>query len=590
MKSRPFLDFIHKDEQEAIVDRYLRRMKGEKILDNYQFKIITKQGLRWAEIRAVLIDWDGRPAALDLISDVTEKRKQAEEAAKEAEKVIKEGERRFNGFFNIPLIGVALLSVSGRWLEANDKLCSILGYSRNEIKDKSWDDISLEGDAFQDIKSLKDNPNENILLEKRFIKEDGKIVITDVSIHCVKKDNNSVDYYIAVIQDITERKRSEAMLIQALKIESVGRLASGVSHDMNNLLTPIIGYTDILISEMAPEDSRYNSVLQIQKAAESAKHLTHQLLSFSRKEEPDRKLIDINKIIADFEKILKRTVRENIGIKIYTKENIGPVKANVGQIEQILMNLSVNAQDAMSHGGTITINTSEVTIDESKVANPDIKTDRYILLEFNDTGCGIEESALEYIFEPFFTTKERDKGNGLGLATVYNIVNKYGGFIEVKSQKWKGTRFKLYFPVAEGEIQLAGETDQDTKLYQGTETIIIAEDNEMVRNTAADILRRHQYVVLTADSSYECLKIASSYDGEIDLLLTDVIMTDENGKELYGRLTTTHPNLKVAYMSGHTKELVRQQGIITKDVCFIQKPFSSQHLLEKVREILDKDD
>ena len=581
--SSNFLDFIHPDDKELVITRYLKRIAGEDPENDYQFRLLTKyRGYRWAEIRAMLINWNDEPAALDLITDVTEKRQEAENA-------LKDSEMRFQGYFNLPIIGVSILSIEGVWLEVNDKILSIFGYSRDEMFRSTWDSISPDDDVSENFVQSMIEKN-NSTFEKRFIHKSGSIVLTEVSVHCVMKTDDSVDYVIAVIQDITARKKSDDMLIQALKIESIGKLSGGVSHDLNNMITPILGYSDMLMNEMNKEDQFYGYVVQIYKAAISAKNLTNQLLSFSRKKDLEMIVVNINDIINSFNKILVKSIREHIEIRFNLNTSIGAIKADIGQIEQVLMNLCMNAQDAMIDGGIITVCTNKINLKEVQVGNPEAMPGEYVVLEVIDTGIGIEEHLLPLIFEPLFTTKKYGKGSGLGLASVNHIVKQHGGFIHVESRRWKGTRFKVFFPQAsESAPPLHIEQEKQT-VFRGNETILFVEDDEMVRQMVLDILEKLGYVVLSANNAYECHELFQEHSGKIDLLLADVILTDMSGKNLYEKLTAQKPDLKVMYMSGHTKDVINHHGIISKDMYFLHKPFSAQDLAKKIRHILDKQD
>lgn len=521
---------------------------------------------------------------LSIGTDVTERKK--------AEEALRRSEERFRGYFNLPLIGVAVISPGGNWIEINEKICAILGYTCDELKTRSWMDLTPEEDLKDELETYRDfiaGSQSNATFEKRYVRKNGSLISAEVSLHCVRSSDGTPDHLVAVIQDITDRKKSEEMLIQALKMESIGRLAGGIAHDLNNLLTPVIGYSDILLSDIHPDDPRHRSINLIQKAAESAKHLTHQLLAFSRRQVLEMKLVDLNRIISGFEKILRRTIREDIDIRITLGASMGYVNADIGQIEQILMNLSVNAQDAMPDGGILTIRSDEVIFDELyPSAQSDFRPGRYVLLEMCDTGMGMDAHIMENIFEPFFTTKGRGMGTGLGLATIYGIAKQHGGFINVYSEKGKGACFKVYLPSVKDSALPEEELVKEPQAVHGKETILIAEDNEMVMNLASEILTRSGYTVISLGNARECLDALRQSGTHIDLLLTDVIMPEMNGKDLYGILKEEYPLLKVVYMSGYTEDVIAHHGVLEKGVDFIQKPFSARNLTEKVREVLDR--
>jgi PAS domain S-box-containing protein len=398
-----------------------------------------------------------------------------------------------------------------------------------------------------------------------------------------------------VLVDITDTKKAEeekealeAQLRQAQKMEAIGQLAGGIAHDFNNLLSPILGYAELLLLDLHPEDPRYGNVLEIHKAGDRAKDLTRQLLAFGRKQMIEQRPIDLSEVISGFEKMLRRTIRENIEIHLRLSESLGWVEGDISQIEQILMNLVVNAQDAMPGGGAMTIETTDVFLDEDVVIrHPDFHTGPCVKLAVRDTGVGIEEENLDRIFEPFFTTKEKGKGTGLGLATVYGIVKQHGGGIIAESKLGHGTTFEIYLPKAEESAEPVHEMSADRGRASGTETIVVVEDDEMVRNLAAVILKEYGYDVRCMESAEECIRVTDNLE-RVDLLLTDIVMPHMNGSELYRRLVALRPELKVLFMSGYLDDTVALHGVTDERGNFIQKPFTVQSLTKKVRELLDK--
>jgi PAS domain S-box-containing protein len=397
------------------------------------------------------------------------------------------------------------------------------------------------------------------------------------------------------IGQFIERKRaeealrnSEEQLRQAQKLEAIGMLAGGIAHDFNNLLTVIGGYSDLTLVQLREEDPLRSNINEVKKAAERAAGLTRQLLAFSRKQVLQPKVLDLNAVVSELEKLLRRLIGEDIGFRTVLESTLGSVKADPGQIEQIIMNLAVNARDAMPRGGKLTIETKNVDLDEyyakkhiAVIPGP------YVMLAVSDTGTGMDQQTQARIFDPFFTTKETGKGTGLGLSTVYGIVKQSGGNIWVYSEVGRGTTFKVYLPrVDEGaeEYKRSAETQVD---FRGPETVLVAEDEEMVRKLACKVLEMSGYRVLEAANGGAALLICERHNEPIHLLITDVIMPEMSGRELADRLAQLRPEMKVLYMSGYTDNAIVHHGVLNEGASFIQKPFATHALARKVREVLD---
>jgi signal transduction histidine kinase len=396
-----------------------------------------------------------------------------------------------------------------------------------------------------------------------------------------------------LLQEIDEHKKTEAekenlerQMHQAQKLESIGRIAGGVAHDLNNMLSPIIGYAELLMEELEDDPQQQDRLQQIEQAGHRARDLVGHLLAFSRKQTLAYTCLNLNQTLDRFEKLLRRTIREDIAIAIAPAPDIQTIKGDVGQIEQVIMNLCVNAQDAMPDGGKLTIETAMADLDGRYVADhPSAQEGRYIMLAVSDTGVGMDADTKSQIFEPFFSTKG-EQGTGLGLATVYGIVKQHGGNIWVYSEPGGGTTFKVYLPVAEGIPDEKIGREKPCRDLKGTETILLAEDNVQVRELAADILNRQGYHLMVAKNGSEALNMLESYDGPLDLLFTDVVMPGINGKELFTRLTEKFPNLRVLYMSGYTNDVIAHKGVLDEGIHFLQKPFTVHGLANKVREVL----
>jgi CheY-like chemotaxis protein len=379
---------------------------------------------------------------------------------------------------------------------------------------------------------------------------------------------------------------SEEQLRQSQKLEAVGQLAGGVAHDFNNLLTVIGGYSSILLNKLPPDSAHRSSIEEIKKASNRASALTRQLLAFSRKQILQPKVLDLNQVVNDLEKMLRRLIGEDVDMATVTDPLLGKVKADPGQIEQVLLNLIVNARDAMSKGGKLTIETRNVTLSEESSQRHAALPGRYVLLAVSDTGCGMDPKVQARVFEPFFTTKGSGKGTGLGLATVYGIVKQSGGNIWVYSEVGRGTTFKIHLPrvdeVSEDEEVMAAKA-----IPEGTETVLLVEDEDQVRAILTQILQRQGYQVLAASNGAEALAISRDLQCDIKLMITDVVMPQIGGRELAERVLRIRPSLPVLFMSGYTDDAIVRHGLLDEKLNFIQKPFDSSGVARKVREVLD---
>jgi two-component system cell cycle sensor histidine kinase/response regulator CckA len=385
-----------------------------------------------------------------------------------------------------------------------------------------------------------------------------------------------------------DRVRLEEQLRQAQKMEAIGRLAGGIAHDFNNLLTAITGYSELVLDSLGSNLRARKYVEQITKAGWRAATLTRQLLAFSRRQVQQLKVLDLNAVVTNFEAMLHPLIGEDIQLETVLQARLGLVKADPGQIEQIILNLTVNARDAMPEGGKLTVETANVELDEAYARRRvSVRPGPYVMLAFSDSGSGMDAETQARIFEPFFTTKERGKGTGLGLATVYGIVKQSGGNIWVYSEPGKGTTFKIYLPQVEGVAEGSEPALPRSSILRGSETILLVEDEEMVRTLAREILEAHGYTVSEARDSTEALRICHMHSGSIHLLVTDVVMPGLSGRELAARLGPIHPETKVLYMSGYTDDAVVRHGVLNAGLAFLQKPFSGNAFLRKVREVLD---
>lgn len=382
----------------------------------------------------------------------------------------------------------------------------------------------------------------------------------------------------------------EARLRQSQKLESIGQLASGVAHDFNNLLTVILGYTELLKYKIASDEGAQRDLEQIHRASERAATLTRQLLAFSRQQMLTPVVLDLNALITDLHKMVGRLIREDIVLSVVLQPELCPIKADPSQIEQVLMNLIVNAHDAMPTGGQLTIETKNIYLDEQYAQTHfEVAVGSYVMVSVTDTGQGMDKATQARIFEPFFTTKEQSRGTGLGLATVYGIIKQSGGDISVYSEPGHGTTFKIYLPVtADTAVTPPPFSTSPARFHENTETILMVEDDDLVYGLVQRTLKEVGYTLMEARTGSEGLSLARQHQGKIDLLLTDVVMPQMSGRELAGQLQTIHPEMKVLFMSGYTNDVVVRHGLLTTKIEFLPKPFSSGQLTAKVREVLDK--
>jgi PAS domain S-box-containing protein len=560
-------DFVTRDGEKLVTEVFANRMYG------------GKGAYLWA-IAAPLYDSSGQMVgAIECIRDITE-RKKAEELILLHSATIEQS-----------LDGIVMVDLNNTIHYVNPAWAAMHGYAGEGLKGKHISIFYTEDQMQKEVAPFFGQALEHGSMRGKLghVKRDGTIFPTLVSVFLLKNDKGIPVALIVIARDITEELRMENQLYQAQKMEVVGQLAGGVAHDLNNMLSPVLGYTEIILMEMQPEDKLYEDLMQIKISAERARNMTHQLLAFSRKQLLEMKVVDLAEVVASYGKMLRRTIREDIAIQMQGDVSRGAVRVDTDQIGQVLMNLAINAQDAMPQGGTISIETTDVILDahyaevhQGAVPGP------YIMLSFSDTGMGMESRTIERIFEPFFTTKEQGKGTGLGLATVYGIVKQHGGYIMVYSEPGMGTIFKIYLPRVDKSPETLSECSPVRKGKSGTETLVVAEDDAGVRELVSNILEKHGYSVITAETNEMLIQVLNDHDGVIHMLLTDVIMPDMNGKELFEKLKPIYPEMKVIYMSGYTGNIIAHHGILEDGVHFIQKPFTMSMLTDKIRNVLDE--
>lgn len=576
-----FLNIFHQDDQDSVQKQIITSLQKIDQINHWQFRKIRKDGsAMWCEEFVRTIHGPEEKITLLIVSQDITARKRLEESLRLTQYV-----------FDKAPVGIFVMDEHGSPLDVNEYACSSLGYSKEELCQLTvhdWDpnfDAEAYAHLIQQMNTIQSQTFETIHLRK-----DKETFPVQIYISSLDYDNKQLQ--VAFTHDISdwkqakeEQKHLESQLKQIQKMEAIGRLAGGIAHDLNNLLTPVLGYSELLQLDASIDTKAKDKLNQIGKAATGAKDLVRQLLAFSRKQVMEYHPLDLNSVLKDFANLMRRTVQENIDIAISTSHDIPPILADQGQIEQVLLNLVVNASDAMPKGGRLEIETqmTELT-DASLHTYPDLKPGFYIILLIRDSGTGMDEKTMANIFEPFYSTKG-DLGTGLGLATVYGIVKQHNGSIIVTSKPGKGTTFKVFLPATERGLHAMDYKEKQRFDIYGTETILLVEDNEAVRSTVHDILIEKGYKVITAANGEEAILLITQ-NKKIDMLITDVVMSGMNGKELFSKIQTEVPNAKVLYISGYTDDIIIRHDVDNEQVQFLQKPFSTIGLLQKVKEVL----
>ncbi len=505
---------------------------------------------------------------------------------------LRETEQRLQIVFNESPMGMALVGVDGCPVLTNAALQHMLGYTGEELGRMRFTDFTHPDDCAADqelYQQLILGARKGYQMEKRYLRKDGRVILARLLVNAVRGTAGQADFAIGMVEDITERRQIEAQFIEAQKMEVVGQLASGVAHDFNNILSVIIGYSDLLAAELDPENPLKKDVEEIRNAANRAAGLTRQLLVFSRKQTVQPVVLDLNVVVNDLDKMLRRLLDEHIELAVVLGKNTGRIKADPGYVGQVLLNLVVNARDAMPTGGQLTITTDNATLagDHARTPGGTIPGN-WVMLSVSDTGTGMTDEVKARIFEAFFTTKPKGKGTGLGLATCQTIVQQSGGQIEVDSEVGKGTTFKVYFPRV-GQ-PLGGDTSfiQAGPWPRGTETLLVVEDDASVRHLASQVLKAQGYEVLSAANGQEALRVVHDHTGSpIRLVLTDVVMPLMSGKVMAEWLKATYPDLKILFTSGYLGDANAQHGMLDAGVEFLAKPYTPAILARKVRGLLD---
>jgi len=581
MIGRPALDFLDAEDRLDMEQRWHRRTQGIK--EQYDLHLRRADGADlWAIVCATpILDGHGQfVGALSMVTDITE-RKRAEEKLRESEERYREVvENAHDVIYSHDLLG--------HFTSINKVGEQITGYTREEALALNLDQI-VAPEYLENTREMltRQLAGEDVAAyELEVIAKDGRRITLEVNPKLSYQDGQIVGLQ-GIARDVTERRQLEDQLRQSQKMEAIGQLAAGVAHDFNNLLTAINGYNTLALRRLDQDHPIRSYLDEIGKAGDRAVILTRQLLAFGRKQILKPLALNLNDIVFDVNKMLQRLIGESVQLTTKLGAGLKCVKADPGQIEQVIINLVVNARDAMPSGGNIIIETGNVELDENYArTHVHVQPGHYVMLAVSDTGVGMEEETLSRIFEPFFTTKEKEKGTGLGLSTVYGIVKQSDGNICVYSEPAHGTTFKVYLPQLETVTQVIGTVTEATS-PRGTETVLLVEDDEAVRRLASQILEDAGYNVIATAQGADAVRLCSNGEHSIDLLLTDVVMRETSGKEVADLISELVPGSKVLFMSGYTDEAIVHHGVLDLDAAFIQKPFTPAALAKKIRAVLD---
>lgn len=582
-----FLEAVMPEDRDHLLATIARNQRGEDAGD-VEFRVIRPDGdVRWVLAHAAPVrDSQGQVYRITGVAlDITS-RKQAEDA-------LVSSERRLRTLFDTVNLIVLGLDLQGRVDYVNPFLLHLMDYTEEEMIGSDWierfapqrDQETLRA-AFLDLRDWELHPHhQNAIVTKA-----GKERMITWHNTVVRDAGGEPTGTLSVGEDVTEHAQLEMQFRQAQKMEAVGRLAGGVAHDFNNILTAIFGYTDLMMLELPPSSSVRGDLEEVRKAATRAAGLTRQLLAFSRQQVLQPTVLNLNDIITNLESMLARLIGEDVKVRGILAPDLGNVRTDAGQLEQVLMNLVVNARDAMPTGGELTIETANAELSsEYAEAHQPVEAGSYVMLAVTDTGIGMSRETKGRLFEPFYTTKEKGKGTGLGLSTVYGIVKQSRGYIWVYSEPGLGATFKIYLPRVDAPVQPVEPVSESTGARTATETILMAEDDELLRPLTHNILQRAGYRVIVAANADEALANAAAHEGPIHLLLADVVMPGESGRRLARRLGAIRPDMRVLYVSGYTDDAIVHHGMLEPGLNYLQKPFTPSGLVNKVREVLDSE-
>jgi PAS domain S-box-containing protein len=528
----------------------------------------------------------------ELKEEIAERQRTAE--------AMRRAEEKYRSIFENSIEGIFQSTPEGRFISVNPAMAEMYGYASADEMIADQTDIEqhhyVDPSRRTELKQLLETHSRVQKFESQVYRKDRNIFWVSESVKAVRDKDGTVVYYEGTIEDITERiltekalRDSEERLRQSQKIESIGQLAGGMAHDFNNILTAINGYSDLALRRLTQDHPIRRNVEEIRKAGERAASLTRQLLAFSRKQILQPKVLNLNTVVPDIDKMLGRLIGEDIDLVTILAPDLGQVKADPGQIEQVIINLCVNARDAMPKGGKLTIETANVYLAEEFCRQyVTVRPGPSVMLAISDNGCGMDQETQKRIFDPFFTTKEVGKGTGLGLSTVYGIVKQSEGSIWVYSELNKGTTFKVYLPRFDEAVETSEEKPAEVQQSREGEIVLLVEDEHMVREMASEVLEMNGYEVLEAIDGPDALRICEQYEGRIDLMVTDVVMPQMSGRELAESVAASRPETQVLFISGYTDDAIVRHGVLDQNVNFLQKPFTPDALAAKVREVLNR--
>jgi PAS domain S-box-containing protein len=578
----PVTVFFAPGSREQVEEIVQHRIAGRPAPELYEAIGLRGDGTTFAvELRVTPVEFEGQAGSQAVMRDITgRKRMEAE---------IRGSEERYRLLFERNLAGVYRSTLDGRLLECNRAFAQMMGYA------SPAEAMAQPGLAFHASREAREQFLERLRREGSLVnfenqarRKDGSLVWVVENVSLLQSEDEGEEVVLGTVFDMTERRRLEEQLLQSQKMEAVGRLAGGIAHDFNNLLTAVAGYSELLLSQLPEGDPRRESAEEIRQAGSRAAALTQQLLAFSRRQVLEPRVLDLNAVIGGMERMLRRVIGEDVELTTALDPELWRARADPGQIEQAILNLVVNARDAMPRGGRLTLETANVELDEKFAGHyASVHPGPHVMLAVSDTGVGMDAELQARLFEPFFTTKEHGKGTGLGLSTTYGIVKQSGGSIWVYSEPGHGTTFKIYLPRCEEPLEERQPPPPVRAAEPGTESVLLVEDEPEVRRLVEKLLRLKGYRVLSAASPAEAIAISKRHEAPIELMLTDVIMPGMNGRELARVLAASRPRMKVLYMSGYTDAAMNQQGILPPGTAFLSKPFTPEALARKVREVLD---
>jgi PAS domain S-box-containing protein len=608
------------DSYKAGFEEFRTSGNGIAVGHTLEISAIRKDGEEFPmELSLSALRVKGKWNAIGIIRDITERKKAAEALQKANEELedrvaertaelreanerlelelaerrrvqeaLRAGEERYRRFFEEDLTGDYISSPDGKLLACNPAFARILGFDNPEdVMSHQAVEFYSSNQAREDFLDLVKREKKLTNYETQYCKRDGSTVYVIENAVGTFDNDGELTEIKGYIFDNTERKKLEGQLLQSQKMEAIGRLAGGVAHDFNNMLTAIMGYSDILISRLPAGDPLLKNVIEIKKAGEQASLLTQQLLAFSRKQVLRPQVLELNTVIRETDDMLRRLIGDDIELLSVLSSDLWPLRADQSQLKQIILNLAINSRDAMPDGGRLVVETRNVELDEEYCRiHSEVSEGQYVMLSVTDTGIGMDAETCSHIFEPFFTTKEQGKGTGLGLSTVYGIVQQSKGHVTVYSEQGKGTAFKIYLPCVVESAQKVVSAESSPGLPGGSETVLVVEDEDSVRNLARSVLEAKGYSVLEASGGQEALRIAREYEGTIDILLTDVMMPRMSGSDLARRMAAERPGLKVVFVSGYSESFVLQNRVLDPDSVFLEKPFTPNSLTRKIRQAL----